>query len=64
MEEDIRRINANRKNYEVRINQINNKIIEVKAYIGDLNDENKILKEKLRNYESENNNINETLEER
>lgn len=27
LEEDIRRMNANNKNYEARINQINNKII-------------------------------------
>lgn len=34
---------------------------EVKAYIGELNDDTRILKEKLRKYEQDNNNISDDL---
>lgn len=62
-EDELKRIDSTNKGYEVRLGQINNKLIQVRAYIGDLNDQNKILKEKLRKYESENNNLNEDIEE-
>lgn len=43
---------------------MSSKIGEVKAYIGELNDETRILKERLKKYEQENNNISDDLNEK
>ena len=52
--EEIRRVNESRKDLEGRINVIENKIIEVKAYISELRNENNILEAKLKEYEHKN----------
>lgn len=44
------------------MSEINRKVIEVKAYINEMAEDNTILKEKLKGYEKENSGIGEDLE--
>lgn len=51
---EIRKLAEGVRDYELRSSEINNKLIEVKAYINELSDLNNELKEKLRGYENKN----------
>lgn len=50
------------RDYQGRLSDINRKIIEVKAFINEMAEENGILKEKLKGYEKENTGIGNDLE--
>lgn len=50
------------KDYEGRLGEIGRKVIEVKAFINEMNEENTILKEKLKGYEKDNTGISNDLE--
>lgn len=52
------------RDYEGRVSEINRKIIEVKAFINEMADDNNILKEKLKGYEKENTGIGNDLEQK
>ena len=59
--QELSRIEATNKNYEDRISEIKNKIAEATSYLGELKDEGMILKQKLRKYEQDNNNISDNV---
>ena len=59
---EIKKLSATMKDYEGRLSEINRKIIEVKAFINEMNEENTILKEKLKGYEKDNTGISNDLE--
>lgn len=61
---EIKKLTATMRDYEGRLSQINRKVIEVKAYINEMAEENTILKQKLKSYEKENTGIGNDLEQK
>ena len=55
---------ATKKDREGRAREINNKVNEVKVYIQGMKDDSNELKGKLKNYEFENNDMNDNLGEK